>query len=326
MDFLFIGAILLVFLAVVLALEGGYSWWDSRYGPEAKRIQKRLFVIEGSLHSSAEAGKLIIRKRQLSNVPVVQRALEKSPLVNRFDTLVYESGTNQSAVTLGLVMLMLFVAALLLLLHNGVPGLIAVVLALLAAAAPMVFLIYRREKRMALMQQQIPDSLDMLARAMQVGQAFSGALQMAGMETPDPLGAELRRVSDEINYGISVSDAMKNLAARVDDKDLKLFALSVVVLRESGGNMSEVLFKIGSLMRGRIELNGKVRALSADGRLSAIFLTCLPVISGFMLWLLSPEMISQLWLDPVGIQMLSIGAVMLIIGALWMRKIVQIRF
>lgn len=326
MDFLFIGAILLLFLAVVLALEGGYSWWDSHYGPEAKRIQKRLFTIEGGLHSGLETGRLIVRKRQLSSVPLVQKALEKSPVVGRMDGLIYESGSNQSAAMVGLVMLMLFVASLLLLSQSLLPLPMMLMVALFVAAAPLAYLMYRREKRVNLMQQQIPDTLEMLGRAMQVGQAFSGALQMAALETADPLGAELQRVSDEVSYGISVSDAMKNLATRVPSKDLKLFALSVIVLRESGGSMSEVLFKISGLMRDRIELNGKVRALSADGRLSAIFLTLLPIIAGVLLWLLNPDMISQLWLDPVGIQMLSIGLVMLLVGALWMRKIVQIRY
>ncbi len=178
---------------------------------------------------------------------------------------------------------------------------------------------------MAKFQEQLPDALDLIARALKAGHAFSGGLRMVAEEFGDPVGTEFRKTLDEINFGVGVDQAMKNLARRVDCADLQFFVVSVIIQRETGGNLAEILEKIAALVRERFKLYGKVRTLAAEGKLSAIILIALPFLIAFYFFLIQPEYISLLFRDPIGIAMLAGASIMMVIGVLMMRKMIQIR-
>jgi tight adherence protein B len=193
------------------------------------------------------------------------------------------------------------------------------------SAFPFLYVRRARTRRLNKIEQQLPDAIDLIARAIRAGHAFSNALQMAGDELPQPIVGEFRILFDEVNYGTAMDDALLNLANRVPSLDLKYVVIAVLIHRESGGNLAEMLDNLSSIIRARLKLLGSIRVLSAEGRLSAWVLGLLPFGTGLILHLVNPELMSLLWTDPAGNAMLYTMAVLMLFGFLWMKKIIRIR-
>jgi len=164
-----------------------------------------------------------------------------------------------------------------------------------------------------------------MSRALKAGHALPSGLQMVGDEAQDPIAGEFRIVHDEINYGVAVPTALLNLAHRVPSTDMRYFVIAVLIQREAGGNLTEVLGKISALIRERLRLLGRVRALSAEGRMSGWVLGLLPFAVGGIINLINPKFMSVLWTDPMGLKLIYAALGMMTLGALWMRKIIKIR-
>jgi tight adherence protein B len=206
----------------------------------------------------------------------------------------------------------------------GLP-LLAVVGAVVAAGAlPLLYVLNAKRKRLITFEQQLPDALDLMGRAMRAGHAFSGALKMVGDEMPEPVAGEFRITFDELNYGIHLNDALQNMAARVPSDDLRYFVIAVLIQRETGGNLTELLDNISALIRARLKLLGTIRVLSAEGRLSAWILGILPFAMAAILYLINPKFMSMLWTDPLGQKMVWVMLVAMVVGVYWMRRIVKI--
>lgn len=174
-------------------------------------------------------------------------------------------------------------------------------------------------------QGQLPDALELIARALRAGHAFSSGMKLVAEEFNDPLGPEFGETLDEINFGISVSDALKNLSRRVDCPDLKYFVVSVILQRETGGNLAEIIDTIAHLIRERFKLHGRIRILSAEGKLSGIILLILPFFIVVALRFLNPDYMTTLVTDPIGKVMASIGAFLMSMGVLVMKRMINIR-
>jgi tight adherence protein B len=174
-------------------------------------------------------------------------------------------------------------------------------------------------------KRQLPDGMDLIARALKAGHAFTGGMSLAADEFDDPLGPEFAETLDEINYGVSVGDALKNLAARVDCGEIRYFVVGVILQRETGGNLAELMETLATLIRERFKFDGKVKTLAAEGKLSAIILILLPIgIFGY-LWLTNPNFLAPLITEPAGKFMILGAIVMMIMGALVMKKMVDIK-
>ena len=323
MDNLAVGAAILLFIAVFLAIEALYVWWNSSRGPEAKRIDKRLRMMSAGGHiDSAQAN--LLKQRLLSNSPELERLLLKLPRVSSIDRLITQSGVDITVASFLGTSGALFFAGLLGGLVFRFPPLVAVIAGALLALLPLEYLVLRRAQRLKRFEQTLPDALDLIGRALRAGHAFPSALQMAGNELPEPLGEEFRQTFDEVNYGISVQNALQNLATRVPSTDLRFFVIAVLIQRETGGNLSEILDSISHIIRERLKLLGKVRTLSAEGRFSALVLSLLPFGTAALLYLVDAEFMSTLWTEPVGMTMIYGGLFFMLLGMLWMRKIIRI--
>ena len=174
-------------------------------------------------------------------------------------------------------------------------------------------------------QGQLPEALDLIARALKAGQALSGALKMVADEMDDPIGHEFDKALNEINFGVGVSEALKNLANRVDCLDLKFFIIAVVIQRETGGNLAEILENIARIIRERFKLHGRIRILAAEGKLSAIILTGLPFMAAFVLFFASPTYIQILAGDPLGRVLAGVGISLMILGIFSMKRMIAIK-
>ena len=321
---LYFAFIVLAFIAAVLLLEGLYLTWNTYKGPEAKRIERRLRALSAGGAGGAEAS--ILKQRMLSESPPLQRLLLAIPRIQEADRILQQSGSSWSvAFFVGLTLVMAvgayFLASLIPLLHWA----FAVLIAAGAATLPFFYILRKRAKRMLRIVEQLPDALDLISRALKAGHAFPSGLQMVGEESQDPIAGEFRTVHDEINFGVAVPTALTNLANRVPSADMRHFVIAVLIQRETGGNLTELLANIAALIRERLKLRLKIRVLSAEGRLSAWILCALPFALAAVINLINPKFMAVLWIDPMGLNMVYAALVMMVLGALWMRKIIRIR-
>ena len=150
-------------------------------------------------------------------------------------------------------------------------------------------------------------------------------LKLVGDQVEDPIGSEFKKTVEEINFGKSVSEAMLGLSARIDSVDVKFFVTSLLVQLETGGNLAEIIQSIADLIRSRFELLGKVKALSAEGKMSAIIMFALPILVGFGLYAINPDYISLLFTDPLGVNMLTGGITMMLVGAFITKRMIKIK-
>jgi tight adherence protein B len=175
------------------------------------------------------------------------------------------------------------------------------------------------------MEQQLPDALDLIGRAMRAGHAFPSGLHMAAEEMADPIGREFRITHDEINFGVSMQQALTNLGGRVPITDLRYFIVAVLVQRDAGGNLTELLDSLSTLIRNRLKFYARIRVLSTEGRMSAWVLCLLPFAMAALLVLTNYSFIAVLWTDPVGISITNVVLTMMAFGAIWLFRLVKIR-
>jgi tight adherence protein B len=323
MDTLYLVLIILGFIALVLFFEGMYMSWDSYRGPEAKRIERRLQAMSAGAHGDQEP--TIIKKRLLSEEPWLAKLLLSLPRVHQMDRLLQQSGLSWNMARFQGLTLIAVIVGLLFSMIMSFPWPAVIIMTLAFAALPFLYVYNSKEKRLEKIELQLPDALDMMSRAMRAGHAFPSALQMVGNESPLPIADEFKLTFDEINYGIPLQEALLNLATRVPSTDLGYFVIAVLIQRETGGNLSEVLDKISKLIRERLKLLATIKVLSAEGRLSAWILTILPFGLAIMINILNPKLMAVLWTDEMGKKMVATAIVLMILGIFWMWRMIKIR-
>jgi tight adherence protein B len=325
MDYLYYLFIVLAFIAVVLLLEGIYLTWNAYKGPEAVSITKRLQSISAGWHGESSESAKLIKQRLLSDSPALERILSQIPRVHGLDRFLAQSGTqlNVSSFIGYIVMSMLGGLAIASLLH--LHFLISLACMLIAGLLPVLLVHRERHKRLLKIEEQLPDAIDLMARALKAGHAFSASLQMVSSEGADPIAGEFRATSEEINYGISAQEALKNLSTRIPITDLRYFVVAVLIQRESGGNLAELLESISNLIRARLKLLGTIRVLSAEGRLSAWILSCLPFVLALVIQLVNPGFLNVLFTDPLGPTLIGGALFMMATGIYVMSRIIKIR-
>ena len=324
MDAVFYGFSVLLFAAVILLFEGAYLWWSGTHGGGARRITRRLRLMSGGIDDPREQVS-ILKQRRYSRGEWFDALLQRMRLAHAIDRALLQSGLRWSVAqfigaTLGGLLLALVVLQL-----RPAPLLAKVVLSVLFMSVPYILLRRARSARLIKIEEQLPEAADFLARAMRAGHSFTNVLQMVGTELPEPLSGEFRAAHEEVNYGVPMNEALYNLADRIPLTDMRYLVIAVVIQRESGGNLAEILGNISHIIRERLKLIGKVRVLSAEGRMSAWVLGLMPFCMMLFMMIANPKYVSVLWTDPMGIKMLWWGAAMILIGVLWIRRLIHIR-
>jgi tight adherence protein B len=324
MDLLFLMFGVAIFIAVILLIEGLYVTWNSKYGPDAKRISRRLQMMESGVREG-QTNFSIRKKRVLSRTPSVHHVLQLIPRMVTIDSRLQQAGAGYDVSQFLLMSLASGLAAMVPALFLPIPAVVAIAIGIAASAIPLLLLARKRRKRLTRIEEQLPDALDLMSRALRAGHALPSALEMVGDEMADPLAGEFRTVFDEVNFGVSMQDALNSLGSRVPGTDVGYFVVAVLIQRETGGNLTELLGNIAAIVRERLKLYGQVRALSAEGRLSAWILSVLPFALAGLLQIINPKFMQLLWSEPVGMKMLGGMLVLMVIGIFWMRKIIRIR-
>lgn len=314
----------LVFVAMMLLLESLYVIWRSHRGPEATKLQQRLQALSASRDRTPQVQ--LLKQRMLSELPLLERHLQSLPRMRGLDRAIVQSGLDWTVSKLLLGCAAAGASAWLAMAMGAHQSmLVDAAVGLAAGAMPLMYLQYRRSRRLAKIEHQLPDALDLITRALRAGHAFSSALKMAGEEMAQPIAAEFATVHDEINFGVSMQQALTHLSERVPLTDLRYFVVAVLIQRDSGGNLTEILSNLSRLIRERLKLLAKVRVLSSEGRLSAWILGLMPFFLAGLINLVNPEFMSPLWTDPIGVAIIKYMLSLMLIGALLMRRIVRIR-
>jgi tight adherence protein B len=317
--------VVFIFIAVVMLIEGTFllsrSWWN----PETRRVKTQLRQLSAEVYGQGDVD--LVRRRLMSEIPWFNRFLlgVRLPVIDRIERMVIQANLNYPVgvylLSSGMFAVLGFAAAS----FATRWFLVKLAAGLLLGAVPILYIYLKKQQRINRFEEQLPEAMDMLARSLKAGHAFTGGLQMVGQEFGDPIGTEFTKTLDEINFGVAYEDALKNLSSRVDSDDLKLFVISVIIQRTSGGNLAEILENIGHLIRERFKLKGHVRTLCAEARLSAYILVGLPFVIAFTVYFINPEYIMLLFTDPIGHAMILFASIMMILGIITMRKMIQIK-
>jgi tight adherence protein B len=206
-----------------------------------------------------------------------------------------------------------------------VPWFFAPLVGLVFFFIPFMWVLNKRRTRLKKFAAQLPDALELVARALRAGHSLGAGMHVVAEEMPVPIADEFGRVYEEQNLGIPIEDSMRNICERVPNLDLRFFVTSVAIQRQTGGDLAEILDKIGHVIRERYRILGQVKALTAEGRLSGVVLIALPFVLFLVMLHIKPDYIQVLWTEPLGIKMSVFGLIMQIVGALVIRKIVNIK-
>ncbi|MBU4573826.1 MAG: type II secretion system F family protein, partial [Desulfarculus sp.] len=264
------------------------------------------------------------RDRSYSTIPYLNRLLGHLPNISDLELLIHQAG---SPCNLGTLVLMSGVLASLGflggLLESGLTT--GLILAVGCGVLPLMWLRFLRKRRLAAFEEQFVEAVDLMARALRAGHSFGSGLKMASQELEDPVAEELARTFEDYSFGKGLDDALRDLTRRVGLQDVKFFATAVALQREIGGNLTEILDNIGHITRARFALLRQVKALSAEGRISA-YILCLmaPGLLG-ALWFLSPNYLGILFEHPMGKTLLMVGGCFQGLGILVIRKLINLK-
>lgn len=290
------------------------------------RVKNRLKAAPGGAGAARRLG-LARQEQPLSNVGVLNRALLRAAsLTAPCQRLIQQA---DSRMTVGLFAIMSGSAALagylVMSMVAGLPGL-GILAGALLACGPYVYLRWQRARRLMAFEEKFPEALDLIARALRAGHAFTSGLAMAADEMPDPIGPEFRLLYERQNFGMPLSDALRSFAERVPLLDARFFATAVLTQREAGGNLSEVLDNLSKVVRERFKVKRQIRVVSAHARMTGWVLVGLPPAVAMALLFLSPENTKLLVTDPLGVKMVATAVVLQILGGLTVKRLVNIEY
>lgn len=306
--------------ALGLAGYGVYLMWRDQYGKAARAFVRRI-AAAGQGGGKLPAELSILKAAQ----PARPGAAGGGDLLGGLTWMLAHGGLGWSLKRFLLYTGGAGLAVALACAALGLPVGLGIVLGAAAAALPYGAVRLRSRQRTAKMEKQLPEVLDMMVSMLGAGHALPTALQLLGSQAPGPVGEEFRLLHDEMSYGAAAEDALQHMAERTRSDDIRCLVMAILVQRETGGNLTEVLASLAGVVRERLKLQGKIRALSAEGRMSAWVLTLLPLIVSLAIDLLRPEYLRVFWTDQTGIKLLYLMIAMLVVGNAWMRKITHMR-
>jgi tight adherence protein B len=310
---------LLLFLAVVL---GVVALVMHRGGESARQLQKRLQGIAPQQHAKAVEA---VRDSRYSTVPWIDQALHKINLGQRLELMLYQAG-----MTIRVEALVLLITAFgmggyfigVLVFHRVAPALL-----IMGAMLPLPYLFvkWKKSQRMKAFAEEFPDALDLLVSALRAGLSFSAAMQIVAEESPEPVRSEFAVCVEEQSLGLDFRETMANLTKRVDSLDLRFFVTAVILQRDTGGNLAEILENTSKLIRDRFRILGDIKTFTAQGRLTGMILLALPTGISIFMFVLTPDYFKPMMENETGRMALYFAGFMQVMGALVIRKIVNIR-
>ena len=316
---------LLTFVAVLAFVIAAY--WVLVVRPESAEQSslRRRLKVTARPQQARLAG--FERAKRLSDVPALNAILHgSSGLSDRLQGLLDRAGLSYTVGTIVLASACCGVLVFLLLSRLTGTVLASLLLALLAGFGPYLFVRWKADQRMKRFEELFPEAIGLIIRALRAGHGFTTGLSMVADEIADPVGPEFRLVYDQQNFGMPIEDALTSLAKRIPILDVQFFVTAVLTQRDAGGNLAEVLENISAVIRDRFKVKRQVRVVTAHARITGFVLAGLPPAAAVAMLIIVPEHMRTLWTDPLGIRMVLGAIVLQIVGALAIRKIVDIEY
>jgi len=309
-----------VFMIVVLVAAASGSGATDQTRAIMTRLESAIAV------GKPEMADLIVDVRKndvMSTIPWLDRALTKMELAPRIRRFLYQANVKWTVGQLSLLCAACFIVPAYLVYLRTDAMLFGFLIGLVTGAGPIIFVFQKRKRRLGKFEQGIPEALELIVSALRVGHSLNAAMGLVSRECADPVGGEFRMTFDEMNYGLELKSALDNMVTRVPLQDVKIVATAILIQRESGGNLAEVLEKTAQVIRERFRLKRQVLTHTAQGRLTGWILTLLPIVLGVLLYMVNPDLMSLLWKKPMGVKLLYAAGVMIFIGGMIIRKIVN---
>jgi len=317
----------LAFVAIFAVIAPLLVWFSGAHNAAKKeKVAAVLDTALGKPSESKTADPASFRRAEVnSSIPLLNRLLQQMDLIPRLTLLLRQADMTWTPGALILMCVAAFaVPAYVVNLRTG-----SILISLGVGAAcvflPFGYLMFKRSQRFGKFEQGLPEALDLIVSGLRAGHSLSSAIGLVTRECADPVGSEFRIVFDEQNFGLEMRIALENLVKRIPLQDLKIAITAIVIQRESGGNLAEVLEKTAHMVRERFRLKKQVRVHTAQGRMTGIVLTILPIALGIGLYIVNPENESLLWKREIGIKLLVGAVCSLIIGTALIQKIVRLK-
>ena len=318
---------LIIFLAVVgaavLLFEVGLL--RSVYSDEEQKkrhLKKRLEDVRNTLRSQTDDE--VLRKDLNSNDSSYAKFILLIPGGGYINGLIDKTGRRTTLPIIVTIMIVLAAAAGAISWYVTSSPILPMIVVPIAFFSPVMFLNAGAGKRLDKFDEQLPEAIDIIIRALRAGHPFDGALKVVSEELPNPVAEEFSVTSAEINYGVTVSNALNGMVNRVPSKQLRSFVTAVLVQKETGGNLAEILENISSVIRGGFKFQRKLKTLAAEGKMSIAVLAGMPIVLGFGMYILNRDLVMELFTNPKGNDLLYGVTVLFIIGYFWAQKIVKI--
>jgi tight adherence protein B len=314
----------IVFLVVAVAVFVGGSLLDERRA-RARLLRDRLADAQKAPQQEPNEELALLREEKLSEIPALDTFLKRSSRISALQRLLSQADMNTRA---GSFLLVCFASAAILsavVLFWAQSGMFAWAAGLIGFFLPYSYASYRRTKRFDKFEELFPQAIDTLARAVRAGHAFTTALELIANEVNEPVAGEFRKLFEEQKFGMPVRDALVNLTERVPLVDVKFFVTAVMLQRETGGNLAEILDNLSYVIRERFKILRQVRVFTAQGRLTMLLLMALPPLVVIVMLLFNPGFVRPLFAEPLGHTLIVIGITLQTVGYFIIRKIIQIQ-
>jgi len=317
---------LLTFL-VVMGLTLSAIYFFVEVPAAKKRLRARLTAIQqGEGYSfSADYEAELLRQEVFSQIPWLNRALGSFPVARSLRRFMDQANVKMAASRVLLIAAAMGLALLIPALLIQLPIYLCLAVGVIAAAIPFAALSVKRARRLSKFAELFPDALDLLARAVRAGHAFTTALELIAKELPEPVAGEFKTIYDQQNLGLPMREALQNLAERVPLSDVRIFVTALHIQQDSGGNLAEILDNLAYVIRERFKLFRQVKVFTAEGRLSLYILTAAPPITALLMFLGDRDYLKPLVTEPLGRKMLVGAVVMQIIGYVVIKKITTLK-
>jgi len=316
--------IVILAFVITFALATSFFFFFVETPLARKKMMTRLSALQ-EVHARGEDLPDVLRREMLSDMPFLNNLLATAPGIRDLKLLLEQAAINMQIGTFVLICIGLMLLGLVFALFLGLPIYLAVAVAAIGAAIPFIVATVMRQRRFDKFEEQFPEAMDLLGRAVRAGHAFTTGFELIGKELPDPVGQEFRTAFQQQSLGLPLKDALGNLAVRMPLPDIRIFVSSLQIQRESGGNLGEILDTMSEIVRERFKLRRQIRIYTAEGRLSMYFLTAIPIVAFLGLSLFQPGYLAPMLTDHRGHIGLAVAVILQVIGYIVISRIIKIK-
>lgn len=318
---LLLSLVTFVVVTVILAL----LWLSIAPDSSQELIRRRMEAVrKAERRGSVSLGVQLVRDEMLSSVPLLHRLLMRWAWLTGFKDFIRQAGMKTKPGKILLLAAALALGAYVGMGFLSVPFPIPILAGIVAAMIPFIVIALKRRKRLHQFEEHFPEALDLLGRAVRAGHAFTTGLEMIGKESQEPISGEFRAAFEEQNFGLPLRDALLNLTERVPLVDVRFFVTALLIQKETGGNLAEILDGLSRVIRERFRIYREVQTRTAQGKLTAAILIAIPPLMALALGFLNPHYMEVLYKDPVGPKILAVAGTLQVIGSAILWKIIHI--